>query len=311
MSTGILLSYKGLGANILHLAYCHEIAKVYGPVTIITLSDNFKDLVEEDPLIKEVIYLNNFHKKLSDILNLSSFIKDFKFNNLFIFYPSLRFYLAAKFSGVKNIFTYPLFKKKGLHLVDAAKKFVEKNLKIKNCPSETSIYITNEVRSIAKKYSFDNKKKIILGVGSSGPTTKWGAKNYISLIKSIQKQKECFYFLLAGPDETNLIDSIINEIGLKNCKLLNQKKIKELIPYFVASDIYVGNDSFGHHISTQLGKPSIVLLLDTPRAYSDYSVNHHQITPENVSIEDVSHNSVSDPDSIKVDTVIKKIFTFI
>ena len=38
MKTGILLSYKGLGSNLLHLSYCHEIAKKFGPVSIITLS---------------------------------------------------------------------------------------------------------------------------------------------------------------------------------------------------------------------------------------------------------------------------------
>ena len=32
MNTGILLSHKELGTNILHLSYCHEIAKVYGPL---------------------------------------------------------------------------------------------------------------------------------------------------------------------------------------------------------------------------------------------------------------------------------------
>ena len=58
MSTGILLSYKGLGANILHLSYCHEIAKAHGPVKIITLSNNYRDVVEDDPLIDEVIYLD-------------------------------------------------------------------------------------------------------------------------------------------------------------------------------------------------------------------------------------------------------------
>ena len=30
MKTGIFLSYKGLGANLLHLSYCHEIAKKFG-----------------------------------------------------------------------------------------------------------------------------------------------------------------------------------------------------------------------------------------------------------------------------------------
>ena len=58
MSTGIFLSYNGLGANILHLSYCHEIAKVFGPVNIITLSKNFKHIVEDDPLVKNVIFLD-------------------------------------------------------------------------------------------------------------------------------------------------------------------------------------------------------------------------------------------------------------
>ena len=65
MSTGIFLSYKGLGTNILHLPYCHEIAKKYGPVEIITLSDNFKDVVEGDPLIKKVICLSKYYKKIT------------------------------------------------------------------------------------------------------------------------------------------------------------------------------------------------------------------------------------------------------
>ena len=42
MKTGIYLSYAGLGANLLHLAYCHQIARKYGPVTIITLCKNLK-----------------------------------------------------------------------------------------------------------------------------------------------------------------------------------------------------------------------------------------------------------------------------
>ena len=43
MNVGVFLNYVGLGSNILHLTYCHEIAKKYGPVTIITLS--FKEKI--------------------------------------------------------------------------------------------------------------------------------------------------------------------------------------------------------------------------------------------------------------------------
>ena len=56
MKVGIFLSYIGLGSNIMHLAYCHEIAKKYGPVTVITICKNFKEAVNNDPNIKENNY---------------------------------------------------------------------------------------------------------------------------------------------------------------------------------------------------------------------------------------------------------------
>ena len=106
MKTGIYLSYVGLGANLLHLSYCHEVAKKYGPVTIITLCKNLEETLAHDPLIKEVHYLSKYHKKLIDIFNLSKFLKEFKFTNLLIFYPSLRISLAARIAGIKNILSF-------------------------------------------------------------------------------------------------------------------------------------------------------------------------------------------------------------
>ena len=85
MSTGIFLSYKGLGTNILHLSYCHEIAKVFGPVEIVTLSNNFSEVVEGDPLIKRVIYLDKYYKKITDIMSLAKILKQYNFRNFFIF----------------------------------------------------------------------------------------------------------------------------------------------------------------------------------------------------------------------------------
>ena len=95
MTTGVYLSYTGLGANLLHLSYCHQIAKQHGPVTIITLCKNLKEVLADDPLIEEVHYLDRYHKKFLDIFKLSMFIKNLNFSNLLIFYPSLRIYLAA------------------------------------------------------------------------------------------------------------------------------------------------------------------------------------------------------------------------
>ena len=131
MKTGILLSYKGLGSNLLHLSYCHEMAKKFGPVSIITLCNNLQPVLTDDPLIKEVICLKNYYKKFIDIFKLSKLLKEINLDNLFIYYPSIRFFIAGKISGIQNIYIYPLSKKK-LHLVKTAKEFTEKQLKIEN-----------------------------------------------------------------------------------------------------------------------------------------------------------------------------------
>ena len=144
MKTGIYLSYSGLGANLLHLAYCHQIARKYGPVTIITLCKKLKEALADDPFIENVYYLNRYHKKFFDILQLSKILKEFNFENLLIYYPSLRIYFAAKFAGIKNIFSYSFFKKKNLHLINTAKEFTEKFLKISDCKTETKFFIKED-----------------------------------------------------------------------------------------------------------------------------------------------------------------------
>ena len=82
MKTGIYLSYIGLGANLLHLSYCHQIAKKHGPVTIITLCKNLKEALVDDPLIERVYYLDRYQKRLFDIFKLREILKSFYFENL-------------------------------------------------------------------------------------------------------------------------------------------------------------------------------------------------------------------------------------
>ena len=125
MRIGIYLSYVGLGANLLHLSYCHQIAKKYGPVSIITLCKNLEETLEDDPLIENVYYIDKFQKRLTDIYKLSNIIKELNFNKLLVFYPSIRIYLSAKLAGIKEVYIYNILKKKNLHIVYAAKKLTE------------------------------------------------------------------------------------------------------------------------------------------------------------------------------------------
>ncbi len=308
MKTGILLSYKGLGSNLLHLSYCHEIAKKKGPVTIITFCPVLKQALDEDPLIKEVIYLEKYYKKLIDIFNLSNFLRKLNLDSIFIFYPSIRFFLSSKLARIDKIFIYPLFKKKNLHLVNAAKKFTEKNLEIENCPTETTIYINS--KNLNEK-SISDKKKVLLGIGSSGPTTKWGEKNFISLIKKLNKDKNYTFYLLCGPNEEEIAENIISNTKELDCISLSKKNISQILPIISSCSIYIGNDSFGHHIASQRKIPSFVIMLDTPRAYTDYSKYQFRILPNNVSEDKITHDSAFSPDSITVDMVMNKIKLFL
>ena len=307
MKTGIFLSYKGLGANLMHLSYCHQIAKKFGPVVLLTLNSKLSEILIDDPNFSEIVCLNNYHKKLVDIFKLSKIFKKLGLENLFIYYPSLRYVLAGKIAGIKNIHHYPIFKKKNLHLVEAAKTFTEIKLNIKNCPTESKIIQNKKI----EKLNNINNKKIILGIGSSGPTTKWGSKNYTSLIKKLSKINKFYFFLLCGPEEEDEAKKIIENIDSDNCMSLSKKSISEVKDYISHCDLYIGNDSFGHHISCQMGIPCFIILLDTPRAYSDYSVNQNRIIPPNTVLDQITHDSKLDPNSISVEMVLDKIKNFI
>ena len=306
MRVGIFLSYKGLGANLLHLSYCHEIAKKHGPIFLVTICKNLKEVLEDDPLIEEVIYIEKYHKKLSDIFKLSKIFKSFNFNYFYIFYPSIRFLLASKLAGIKNIYTYELFKKKNLHLVNTAKKFVEEKLNVSECPTETKIIISEKKKEIAKKNINSNKKNIIIGAGSSGISTRWGEINFINLIKKLNEKKDCFFYLLCGPNESEIAEKIIKEIGPDISVSLSNKSIAEIVPIISVCDMYIGNDSFGHHVSSQSSIPSLIIMLDTPRAYTDYSKNQFRILPPGISIDEITHDSKISPNEISVDIVLEK-----
>ena len=308
MKTAIFLSYKGLGSNLLHLSYCHQISKKFGPLKLITLNNKINQILKFDHHFDEVIYLDSYYKKTADIFKLAGFFKKLKLDQIFIFYPSARYFLASKIAGIKKIHHYPLFRKNKLHLVETAKKFTERVINISQCPTETKILVDKQNLGINKNNNF---KSIILGIGSSGPTTKWGYEKYISLINHLNERYNLNFYLLCGSNETDGANKIINSVNKKNVTSLSNKNIEEVLHYINICDLYIGNDSFGHHISSQLGKPSFILLLDTPRAYSDYSKNQIQIIPKGYDINKISHDTKVNPNSISVEMILLKIQNFI
>ncbi len=178
---------------------------------------------------------------------------------------------------------------------------------IRNCPTEANFFIKKSKIDYINK-NFDNRKfKIVIGAGSSGPSTKWVTKNFYDLINKLNNTGDYFFFILCGPDDKSLSDEIILNVSKNNCFSLYNKNIEEVVPYLCSANMYVGNDSFGSHITSQSGIKSLVILLDSPKAYTDYSKNHYRIVPDGVKIENVTHGSNLKPENISVEKVYQKI----
>jgi len=190
MKVLILINKVGLGDCIIHINYIHEISKKYGkPVSILAKENTrAKDLFLDDPHISEVITLDRLndntgcHDGLNGFFKLVKDIKEKKFDKVFIFNSSIRYFLICKTAGIKKIAQYPLFKKKGQHVVNTAKIFTENELS-KIVSTQPKLLISEEKILKAKKNISQNHKNIVLGVSASGPTKRWGIKNFIKLIE--------------------------------------------------------------------------------------------------------------------------------
>jgi len=239
--------------------------------------------------------------------NIIKKIKPYKFNQSYIYSDSIRLYLISKLSGIKQIFHYKFFSKKGKNFFKTAKKFTEKILNTK-IESHSKIYSNNnDMEEAKKKYNITNDtKNIICAISASGPTKRWDVNNYIKLFEKINKKYRCKFFLAGGQDDKNLIKEVLNSSIGKNCISLTEMNISEIISIISACNYGIFNDTGFAHISSGLGLKCLVLFMDSPpAAYGVYSKNISIVVPANETIETCGHNTRG-KDKISFDEVLKK-----
>ena len=313
MKVLILINKVGLGDCIIHINYIHEISKKYGkPVSILAKENTrAKDLFLDDPHISEVITLDRLndntgcHDGLNGFFKLVKDIKEKKFDKVFIFNSSIRYFLVCKTAGIKKIAQYPLFKKKGQHVVNTAKIFTENELN-KIVSTQPKLLISEEKILKAKKDISKNHKNIVLGVSASGLTKRWGIKNFIELIEKINEKYPSKFYLAAGKNDQQLIDQILNSNLGSNCISLNNLKINEMLPIIANCNLYCGNDTGFMHISAALNLKTVALFMDSPvLAYGKYSENINIIIPEGETEETTTHDTLG-ANKISFDKVYNK-----
>ena len=289
----------GIGDMVIFLPYIEAVAKKYNSQVTLLVKENSKaeHLIKDNKYINEIIILKrdrtkkSFHDGLNGFFRLVSDIKKYQFDKVLIFNSSLRYKLVCKFAGINDIYQYPLFKKKNQHIIEAANKLLKNNFNLE-IKSDPVIDVKDEnVQKIKLKFNFsDEVKNILLGIGGSGPTKRIPPKIFIEFMNLCLKNFKCRFFLATGNKNEEI--EIMNEILSyhKNlCTPLNELSISETLPIIKNCNIAICNDSSFSHLSAGLGKPTIVLMSDTPLIYGSYSSKMHPLIPDGV--ENVTHGT--------------------
>jgi len=312
----VVQNKMGIGDMVIYLPFIDAISKKFNaPVSILAKqSSKTEQFLKDNKNIEKIIILeqgNNFkvakHQGFSGFINLVKELREYNFDKIFIFNSSLRFYLIAKFAGIKDIHQYPLFTKKNQHIVEAAKKFLKRNLNL-IIESDPKILINDKsVQDVKSKFKINNdQKNIVLGIGGSGPTKRVPATTFIKLMRLISNAYRCRFFLATGKneEEQEILKEILNTEFKHRCVPLDDLSINETLPIIKNCDISICNDSSFSHLSSGLGIKTIVLMADTPLLYGDYSPRMYPIIPDGE--DTVTHNTLG-KDKINPDKIFDQL----
>ena len=309
----------GIGDNIIFLPFIKALSKKFNSPISLLIKKNTKgdQYLYQTKYIDKIIFLErdneikNKHDGLLGSFNLIKELKKFNFDKMIIFNSSLRFNLIAKFSGIKEVYQYPLFQKKKQNIIETPKKFVKEkfNLLVNDDPEiEIDEMLISE--SINKFQINKKETNILLGIGGSGPSKRIPASTFINVIEKISKIRICKFFLATGKidEEQVILNYILKSKFGAICKPLDAFSIKEILPLIKSCDLSICNDTSFSHLSAALGIKTITLMADTPLIYGNYSSKMFPIIPDGE--ETVSHNTLG-KEKINSQKIIDKFIEII
>jgi len=282
----------GIGDMVIFLPFIEAISKKFSVPISILVKENSKAIqfLKNNKAIDKIIILNRDnkinsgrHDGIAGFYNLAMDLKKYNFDKIFIFNSSLRFHLISKIANIKEIYQYPLFQKKNQHVINAAKKFIKKELGLE-IESNPKILIDDQlVKNSKSKYKINNEEiNILLGIGGSGPTKRIPAKTFIDFMNLISLKHKCQFFLATGKDieEQKILSEILNTKHVNKCYALDDLDLSEILPIIKNCNVAICNDSSFSHLSSALGVRTIVLIADAPLLYGSYSPKMYPIIPD-------------------------------
>lgn len=127
--------------------------------------------------------------------------------------------------------------------------------------SPPKLKISEGLRELAES-RFEDLFQPVVGLipgAARGPSKRWPAEHFAAVGKNLAETRGCGIALFGGPDDSDLCDSICEQIGDHARSFAGKTNLKEWAAMLAACRLVICNDSGGMHLAASVGTPLIAL----------------------------------------------------
>lgn len=112
-------------------------------------------------------------------------------------------------------------------------------------------------KSFLSEIEHNSKAKIIgLHVGAGKPANRWSLLNYVELIKKINENFNCIFYLTGSDSDKEEVEFVIRNLKINLNKFLN-RDIPQVAALISISDLFITNDTGIMHVAGTTSTPQI------------------------------------------------------
>jgi heptosyltransferase-2 len=275
--TLIIQPLPGIGDMIWHLRALRALARrtVDQQLTLLARpSSQAHALIGHEPWIKKILWLDKRrHFGPLGGISLGFDLKPHRFDTVWIFHHSPRYYIASCFAGIAARFGYGFGWLKDLLTTSTVLSSEDKTLhpmrKFEKLLSLHYIYLNAEdhrlsarteiMTAVQERFREKPKPWVALGFGAGHPLRTWPAERFVDVAYTLAQAGENTVFLCGAASEHTQGEHIQQAIHAKgkSVELVTNASLEETIALLAHCCQFIGNDSGLLNIAAALGVPAV------------------------------------------------------
>jgi heptosyltransferase II len=140
--------------------------------------------------------------------------------------------------------------------------FLMRSAGAKTTPSAPTLLISADEVSAARKRFNAPQGRALFGLNAGaeyGPAKRWPVERFIETARALIQQTSCQWWILGGPGDVALADSIARQLPEDSARSLAGKtSLREVCAVLKACDVVLTNDTGPMHVAAAVGTPVVV-----------------------------------------------------